>query len=154
MNGTEYIAQGNVTAVTNTTGAVTVAAWDTGSTFPSGGFTANANVFKWQREYFDLTGSLSTQRDAVTRITLRETDGNEGRNIWIDDFRAGGAYLTNPAGSTITSTVQRYLQYRAIESTTDRAVSAYLGSALLDYVLRTITGRVRGGVGVGMPFIF
>ena len=106
MNGTEYIAQANVTAVANTTGAVT------------------------------------------------ETDGNEGRNIWIDDFRAGGAYLTNPAGSTIDSTAQRYFQYRAIESTVDRAVSAYLGSALLDYVLRTITGRVRGGAGVGMPFIF
>ena len=86
-------------------------------------------------------------------VMLCVTDGNEGRNIWIDDFRAGGAYLANPAGSTIASTVQRYFQYRAIESTTDRTVSAYLGSALLDYVLRT-AGRVRGGVGVGMPFIF
>ncbi len=149
VNGTEYVAQGNVSAVTNSTGAVTVTAWDTGSTFPTGGFTANANALKWQREWFDVTGSLGTQRDAVTRVTLRVTDGNEGRNVWLDDIRAGGAYLTAPAGSTVNSTARKYFQYRAILSTADRAVSAYLTSVVTDF-----KKRAGGGVGIGRPFIF
>ncbi|MBU2464666.1 MAG: LamG domain-containing protein, partial [Candidatus Edwardsbacteria bacterium] len=83
-DGTEYLVQGTVNAVTSSTGAASVAAWDTGSTVPSGGFTVNATVFKWQREYFDLRGSLSTHRDAVTNLTLRVTDGSQGANIWLD----------------------------------------------------------------------
>ena len=134
IGGTEYLAQGTVTSVDKDTGAATVASWDSGSTFPSGGFTANATVFKWQREYFDITGSLSTHRDAINRITLRMTDGSQGANIWLDDIRSAGSYLTNPAGSTITSsTGYRYFQYRTIFSTNDMAVSPSLTSVTLSY---------------------
>jgi len=133
-NGTEYIAQGTVNAVTTSTGAVTVAAWDSGSTAPFGGFTVNATVFKWQREYFDLRGSLSTQRDAITNLTLRVTDGSQGANVWLDDFRSSGGYLTTPAGSTITSsTGNKYAQYRVIPMSYDPAVSASFTSVTLDY---------------------
>jgi hypothetical protein len=131
---TEYIAQGTVTSVNKSTGAVTVSSWDTGSTVPQGGYTTNAVVFKWQREYFNIKGSLNTHLDAINRITLRITDGSSGANVWIDDFKSGGPYLTNPLGSTITSsTGNRYFQYRAILSSNDAAVSPSLTSVTLDY---------------------
>lgn len=134
-DGTEYIAQGTVNAVNSSTGAVTVAAWDAGSTVPAGGFTVNATVFKWQREYFDLTGSLSTHRDAITRLTYRITDGSQGANVWLDDLRSNTGYLTNPYGDAIaSSTGNRYFQYRAILSQNDlSAPSATLNSVTLDY---------------------
>jgi hypothetical protein len=143
---TEYLAQSTVTSVTPSTGAVTVDAtvdaWDTGSTFPGSGYTVNATVFKWQREYFDVTGSLSTHRNAVTRITLRITDGSSGARIWLDDFRSLGNYLTNPTSSTITSSIgKRYFQYRAIFSSNDPPVSASLTTLTLDYeILNAPTG--------------
>lgn len=133
-DGTEYIAQGTVTAVTASTGAVTVASWDTGSTFPSGGYTASASVFKWQREYWNITEPLDSHMNAATMLTLRLNDGVEGRTLWLDDFRSAGDYLTTPAGSTITSsTGNRYVQYRAILHSTDEAVSPQLTSVTLDY---------------------
>ena len=135
-DGTEYLAQGTVNAVTASTGATTVSAWDAGSTFPGSGYTANATVFKWQKEWMDVTAPLSTQVDAVTRLTLRCTDGSEGRNVYLDDFKSGGPYLTNPAAtSNVTSTVQRYMQYRAILSTTgsDLGTTPYLSGVTVNY---------------------
>ncbi|PIS16090.1 hypothetical protein COT62_00190 [Candidatus Roizmanbacteria bacterium CG09_land_8_20_14_0_10_41_9] len=144
-NGTEYIAQGTVSSVTASTGAVSVISWDAGSTFPTGGqtgFSANATVFKWQREYFDLTGITTgvggtdpvNQRNAVNRLTFRVTDGSEGANIWLDDMRYSDAYLTNFLGSTIPSSLNRYFQYRTILSSNDTQVSPSLSSVTLDYI--------------------
>jgi len=125
IDGTEYIVQGTVKSVPASSGAVTVG-WDSGLTFPSGGFSANASVFKWQREYFDLTGSLPAHRDAITNLTLRPTNGAEGRTVYLDDFRKSSGYLTDAASSTIDSSANRYLQYRAIVTTSDPAVSPSL----------------------------
>ncbi len=138
-DGTEYIAQGTVNAVNFSTGAVTVAAWDTGSTFPTSGFTADATVFKWQREYFDITNSLTGHRDATTLLTYYINDGLAGANIWLDDLRSSTNYLTNPLSSTITSAVgNRYFQYRTIFSQNDvNAPSASLTSVTLDYTSNT-----------------
>jgi hypothetical protein len=135
-NGTEYIAQGTVTAITASTGATTVASWDSGSTVPSGGFTVNAQVFKWQREWVDVTGPLGSQVDGVTRLTLRCTDGSEGRTVYLDDFKSGGAYLTNPSATgNVTSAVQRYMQYRALFSSTSSAIglTPYLSGVTVNY---------------------
>ncbi|MFA6393867.1 MAG: LamG domain-containing protein [Patescibacteria group bacterium] len=135
-NGTEYIAQGTTTAVAASTGAVTISAWDAGSTFPAGGFTVNATVFKWQREYWDLTGAMDDQINASTNLTLRLTDGLGGRNIYLDDFESVSNYLTDPAAtSNIISTDSRYIQYRAIVSATDTNVSPYLSEVSIDYLL-------------------
>jgi hypothetical protein len=133
VGGTEYIAQGDVTTITASTGAATVDAWDTGSTFPTGGYTVNASVFKWQREYWDITQPLDSQINAITNLTLRVTNGNEGRTIWLDDLKSSGDYLTDESGSTITSTVQDYFQYRAILSSTDTNVAPSLTSVTLNY---------------------
>ncbi len=134
VNGTEYLAQGTVTAVTPSTGAVTIASWDSGSTFPSGGFTASADVFKWQREYMDLTGALDDHLKDVTRFTLNITSGNEGRTIFLDDLKITGDYLTNPLGTVVqSSTGYRYFQYRFIPTSWDTNVSASLVSATMGY---------------------
>jgi hypothetical protein len=144
VDGTEYIAQGTVNAVNTGTGAVTVSAWDAGSTFPTGGYTASATVFKWQREYFDIRGSLSTHRDAITNLTLRVTDGSVGANVWLDDFRSSGGYLTNPSGSTVdSSTGNRYAQYRFISLSYDSLVSSSVTSVTFDY-LSALTPPIIG----------
>lgn len=134
-NGTEYIAQGTVNAVNISSGAVTVSAWDTGSTFPSVGFTTNASVFKWQREYWPVAGNtLSTHMNAITNLTLRVTDGDESRSIWVDDLKSSSGYLSNPAGSTMTSGLgNRYVQFRSIFTSIDPAVSATLAATTIDY---------------------
>ena len=134
VNGTESIAQGTVKTADASTGAVTVASWDSGAAFPASGFTVNAGVFKWQREYFDLSGSLSGQRDAITNLTIRPTNGAEGRTVYLDDFRKAGDYLTAPASSTIVSSANRYLQYRAIVTTSDPAVSPSLPAVTVNNV--------------------
>jgi hypothetical protein len=143
-NGVEYLAQGSVAGLTqnSTSTAVTVSGWDANSTFPSGGFSSNAVLFKWQREYFDPTGITTgtgsadsiNQRNAVTSLTLRMLDGNEGRNIWLDDVEAT-SYLTDPAGSTIISDNlhNRYIQYRAILSSNDWFVTPALSMVTINY---------------------
>ncbi|KKU57535.1 MAG: hypothetical protein UX80_C0014G0002, partial [Candidatus Amesbacteria bacterium GW2011_GWA2_47_11b] len=130
--GTETVSQAVVTGITNNTGYGTVTL-QSAPTFPSGGFTTAATVFKFQREYFDVSGILSSSKDGITRITLRVTDGNEGRNVWIDDLKSAGPYLTNPTSRTlsVTSTPQKYVQYRIIFSTTDTAVSGNVTSVTL-----------------------
>lgn len=134
-DGTQYQAQGTVTGVTSSTGAVTIASWDSGSTFPSGGYTAGASVFKWQREYWNHRGSvLNSHLDGITQLSLSLTDGAEGRTIYLDDLRNSSGYLTTPVGSTITSSVgERYFQYRAVLSSSDEAVSPQLSMVTVDY---------------------
>ena len=129
LGGTEYAAQGTVNAINTTTGAITVPSWDTGSTFPSGnGYSPNATVFKWQREYFDITGAATTTRDAITNLTIRPTNGAGGRTVWLDDFRYNTNYLTASSSSAITSGNNRYLQYRTILTSTDSFVSPFLSA--------------------------
>lgn len=132
-DGTEYIAQGTVNSINASTGAVTVASWDAGGTFPSGGYTVSADVFKWQREYIDISDVLPTHINAVNNITWRILDGDQGRTFWIDDLNMVSDYLTNPSGSTITSTPQQYFQYRIIETTTDTDPTPSVSSVTLDY---------------------
>ena len=142
-DGTEYVAQGLVDSVNISTGAVTISSWDSGATFPSGGYTIKADVFKWQREYFDITSSMSSQRDAVTHITTRFTNGSEGHTIWLDDFKSVSNYLTNPIGSTITSSPHHYFQYRLIPTTTNIQTTPSVAAVTLDYEKSNMT--ISGG---------
>jgi len=134
-DGTEYIAQGTVDAVNQTTGAVTVTSWDAGSTFPvaPGGYGQYADVFKWQREYFDLTGVTDSHIDAVNQITLRPKNGTTGNTFWIDDIESVSNYLTNPAGSTIQSSDNQYIQYRAIFNTNDSNITPSISNVTINF---------------------
>jgi hypothetical protein len=140
-----------VSAIANTSttyGTVTLAS---APSFPSGGYTTNATVFKWQREYFDLTGSLGAHRDAATRLTIRVTNGHEGRNVWLDDFKSSGGYINRNTcdtlnittgvcsytipGASVTSSYNRYFQLRAILSTWDTMLSPTFTSSQIEYGL-------------------
>ncbi len=114
-DGTEYIAQGLVNTVNSSTGAVTVSSWDASSTFPSVGFSIYADVFKWQREFWNINNTtIDSHFDSVTSLVFKLTNSNEGRNVWIDDLKSS-EYLTTSTGSTITSSTNNtYGQYRAI----------------------------------------
>jgi hypothetical protein len=151
VDATEYIAQGVVSSVNKVSGEVSViGGWDTTSTFPSSGYTANATVFKWQKEYFDLSSPLSTHIDAVTNLTLRVTNGHEGRTIWLDDLNSSTGYLSTNTGSTITSaTGNRFMQYRAILASSDTDVSANVSDVTLDYVTKEPEGYWQFDEGYG-----
>lgn len=140
FDGTEYIAQGTVTSVSEDTGAVTISSWDGGSTFPTGGFTIYADVFKWQREYFSLTqNTLDSHLTTINQFNLRLTDGNEGRTIWLDDLQTNTNYMTNPLGSSIDSSAEKkYFQYRTILHSRDTDISAQVGAITLDYEANSI----------------
>ncbi len=132
-DGTEYIAQGIVEAVNQTTGATVVSAWDVGSTFPSGGFTQYADAFKWQREYFDLTGILDDHLETTQLITIRKTTGTSGSTIWLDDLNSIDSYLTDPLGSEINSSDNQYLQYRAIFTTQDENITPSISDVTINF---------------------
>ncbi|MFA4930881.1 MAG: LamG domain-containing protein [Patescibacteria group bacterium] len=140
-DGTEYMAQGTVTSVNQSTGAVTVASWDAGGTFPTGGYTVNADIFKWQREYFDIAGAMSSHVNAIDELSFQFLDGNAGRTFWIDDIGMiqTDGYLTDNLGATIGSTPQQYIQYRALLSTTDPDPTPALGPITLDYTEGDLT---------------
>ena len=154
--GTEYIAQGTVDTVVSSTGNIAMLSWDSGSTFPTGGqtgFSVNATVFKWQKEYMDIAGLSSTDKDAVTQLTMRITDSSQGANIWLDDFRGISSYLSNQTPTSfnfatgvgtyrmqaadISSTLNRYIQYRAINSSWDTRVAPALTSVAVNYISNT-----------------
>ncbi|HOR06246.1 MAG TPA: LamG domain-containing protein, partial [Candidatus Dojkabacteria bacterium] len=159
-DGTEYLAQGTVATVNASTGAVTVSSWDTGSTFPSGGYTVNADVFKWQKEYIPIKNrTVGTHVDAVNLLTFRITNGDQGRNIWIDDLRSSSGYLSAYTGEELTfPSSGRYFQYKAIFSTWDIAVTPYISQVQLDYFsgptldLLMRHGKWFNSSGVKQPF--
>lgn len=134
-SGTEYLAQGTVSAITAATGVTTVTSWDTNSTFPSGGFTTKASVFKWQTEYIPVKNrTIGTQVDATSLLTLRFTGAFGGRNIWIDDLRNSTGYISNSAGDSLTFPYEAgYLQYKAIITSQDSSVTPYLSQVQFDY---------------------
>ncbi|KKP92726.1 MAG: hypothetical protein UR96_C0006G0002 [candidate division WS6 bacterium GW2011_GWC1_36_11] len=134
-NGTESIAQGTVSTVDLSTGAVVVSSWDSGSTFPSGGYTVNADVFKWQKEYIPVKNrTISNQVDATNLLTFRLNDGNEGRNIWIDDLRSSTGYLKNSSSEVISfPSSAQYVQYKTIFTSWDSNVTPYLSQVQVDY---------------------
>jgi len=103
-------------------------------TLSLGGYTANANVFKWQKEYMDLSGIPNAQKNAVNTLSLRITNGNEGRLIWVDDLRSAGQYLSTPAGINPASALgKQYFQYRVIQTSSDYNVSPSITSIVLSY---------------------
>ena len=134
VSGTTYVAQGEVKSVTPSDGEVEVYSWDGDSTFPSGGFTVNATVFKWQREYFDITEPMGNQLDAVTEIIFKVTNGHEGRHVWVDDIEKNSSYLTAPsATSNVSSTVNRYIQYMGVLTSRDTNLTPYISNVTLNY---------------------
>jgi hypothetical protein len=117
-DGTEYFAQGELESVNTSTGEVTVSSWDAGSTFPTSGFTANATVYKWQREYVDIRYSLGEDIDTVELLTFRKST-DVGTTFLIDDAKRATYSSDNTASSFTTIEGVQYVQYRAVFSRWD-----------------------------------
>jgi hypothetical protein len=131
VSGTEYIAQGDVDTLTASTGAVTVDAWDSGSTFPGSGFTTSATVFKWQMEEINISDFLTGGEVYLDDIAFKKVSDVEGL-LWVDDLtKATAAY--NP-DTTYLEGVQ-YVQYEAIFTKWDDNpyLDLYLSEFTVDY---------------------
>ena len=113
VGGIKYIAQGDIATVNTGTGAVTVNSWDSGSTFPSGGFTINSTVFKWQREYIDIRYPLDEDINAITNLTFRKTT-DVPATFWIDDMKKATYSSDYNASSFSTIEEVQYVQYQPI----------------------------------------
>jgi hypothetical protein len=113
IGSTEYIAQADLATLNNSTGDATVSSWDTGSTFPTGGFTTNATVFKWQREYVDTRYPLDEDIDGITRLTFRKTT-DVPAIFWIDDAKKATYSSDYNASSFTPIEGVRYVQYQPI----------------------------------------
>jgi hypothetical protein len=85
----------------------------------------------WQKVYWDISDIPFDQRDAITK--LRVTNLTSGANtIYVDNITAD-RYLTDPAGSTITSTPNDFIQYRAILTNTNSAYRPKLHNVQIDW---------------------
>src|SRR3990172_2911172 len=71
-----------------------------------------------------------TARDAVTK--LRVTTSVNANVVYLDNIKAE-SYLTTSTGSTITSTANNYIQYRAILTTTTALNSPTLSEVRINY---------------------
>jgi len=139
-------SNGDIDVVCNTDLGTCVGSYDNGSTFPTGGYTTNASVFKWQREFFDIsdiptgtgTGDGVNSKDAISNLSLRTVTNSSGANIWVDDIESVSNYNddSNSQTDNITSTEQRYMQYRAVYTLTNQLITPYLSSVSLDYILK------------------
>jgi uncharacterized delta-60 repeat protein len=159
IGGTEYIAQGDIATINQSTGAVTVSSWDGGSTFPTSGFTVNATVFKWQREYVDIRYPLDEDIDNISRLTFRKTT-NVPATFWIDDVKKANYQtesLTTNSGEQITSyeteglsgsggTVTTEGEY-TYHTFTESGAFTVIGTGTIDVV--TIGGGGGGSYSIG-----
>jgi hypothetical protein len=131
VSGTEYTAQGDVDTLSTSTGAVTVDAWDSGSTFPGSGFTTSSTVFKWQMEEIDISDFLTDGETDLDDLAFKKVSDVEGI-LWVDDLsKSTAAY--NP-DTTYLEGVQ-YVQYEAIFTKWDDNpyLDLYLSEVNIDY---------------------
>ncbi|MBI2356687.1 hypothetical protein HYV12_01360 [Candidatus Dojkabacteria bacterium] len=88
------------------------------------------SINTWQKVYWDISGITGTSRDAVTKF--RVTLPTNTTVAYIDSIKAE-SYLTTPGGSTITSTANDYIQYRAILTTSNTANTPTLSAITVGY---------------------
>ena len=129
VSSVEYMAEGIVSSISSSTGTITVENWGTSSTFPAGGFTTGAEVFKWETKYLNMDNLRSDSLDGLSRILFRQLNGDA--KFWLKSVSASN----NPSSLTgLNITDVRYFQYRTIFSSEDLFVSPLLSSVTLEYV--------------------
>ncbi|MFC1653959.1 hypothetical protein ACFL1M_03895, partial [Patescibacteria group bacterium] len=95
--------------------------------------TQDVNIVQsnvWQKVYWDISDIAAASRNAITK--LRVTSSENSNVVYIDNLNAQ-SYLTTPGGSTISSTADNYIQYRAILSTTDVFETPTLSEVRINY---------------------
>ncbi|NMB84617.1 hypothetical protein GYA28_05025, partial [Candidatus Roizmanbacteria bacterium] len=84
----------------------------------------------WQKVYWDITAIPKEERDQVRLI--RVTSESNANTVIFDNI-AAEKFLNNPDGSTITSSPNEYIQYRAIMTTTQPTNPPKLYNVQLDW---------------------
>jgi hypothetical protein len=85
----------------------------------------------WQKVYWDTSDITSTSIDAVTKLRLTNLT-SVSNTIYLDNVRAE-KLLSTSSGSTITSTPNNYIQYRAVLTTTDTTAIPHLENVTIGY---------------------
>ncbi|MCD4756073.1 DUF2341 domain-containing protein, partial [bacterium] len=140
--GTTYVAQGQIASINTSTGASTVDSWDSDSTFPTAGFTVNATVFKWQREYVDIRYPLDEDINAVTNLAFRKLT-NKGASFWVDDVMRA-SYFDDSTGASFTPISDiRYVQYESILTRWNNDSTLYVSQVDINYsIVRPTTEQI------------
>ena len=99
----------------------------------------------WQKLYWDITDIEPGLKNAVTK--LRVSILNTNTTLYLDNVTAD-RYLSDSAGSTITSTPNKYIQYRAILTTTNDSYRPKLHNVQVEWsngfkIVQTDANTVR-----------
>lgn len=128
------IAQGTVQSVSPTTGLVEVLSWESGSTFPVGGYTTSATLFKWQTEYVNLNSLTDSNIDAVTNFILKINGSTSAKTIYLDNLRYTTGYLSDYTSSAFNLPPNnQFIQYRAILTSSDNLNSPSFSDISIGY---------------------
>ncbi|MFZ5883292.1 MAG: LamG domain-containing protein, partial [Chloroflexota bacterium] len=83
----------------------------------------------WRKVYWNIRDIAAASRNGVTK--LRITALQSGVSVWFDNITAE-VHLTTSSGSTITSTANNYIQYRAVLTSTDATVAPVLSKVRIN----------------------
>ncbi len=97
----------------------------------------------WQKIYWDISDIAAASRDNVRY--LRVTNNDIPAVVYYLDNIKGGRYITSDAGYQIPSTVNNYIQYRVILSTTNVTAAPTLENLTLNYRSSTAHTMVLEG---------
>ncbi len=97
----------------------------------------------WQKIYWDISDIAAASRDNVRY--LRVTNNDIPAVVYYLDNIKGGRYITSDAGYQIPSTVNNYIQYRVILSTTNVTAAPTLENITLNYRSSTAHTMVLEG---------
>lgn len=84
----------------------------------------------WQKVYWDISDVADASKDVVRYLKLSILQTNS--TVYVDNITAG-TYPTTATGSAISSTVNNYIQYRFIMSTTNTANKPTLSAVRIGY---------------------
>jgi hypothetical protein len=130
VSSTDYMAEAKVLSADELTGLVIVDDWTATSTFPAGGFTTNAEIFKWENQYLNLNQVRDESINATSRFLFRDLNSNA--SCYLKTIKAS-SYITDPIADLGIIGAQ-YFQYKTILSSFDPFVSPELTAVSLSYI--------------------
>jgi hypothetical protein len=99
----------------------------------------------WQKVYWDITDIDQSLRNQVTKLRISILSTNT--TLYVDKITAD-RYLNTSSGSTITSTPNDYIQYRAILTSTNQGYRPKLHNVVIEWnngfkIVQTDANTVR-----------
>lgn len=126
IEGKKYILEGEVTLINRVTGLLEIKDWV--GEFPSGGFSENVKVYKWQREYIPIKLYIDNETN-LEKLFLFGQDSSR-----IKDIQFVSPIKENEYSAFSGSVENPYLQYKFIFTTKLPYLTAYLSSVNINYI--------------------